>query len=191
MSSAKQQQPAGMETKPANRKPLPGVRIILVILGLVMALVAVWGLANIHAISTYNEATRSLNTSIAEANRSDADPDRIKAIQDQTDKLFHQAESLGPILLPGTRQAIHKSKAVSDKLTRRVTRQIRSQEVAKGKEGQAADLQEQNGRGQQGLTQEQQDKVDEILRQNQQVQDPSTGPQTSQGKEDPKTVKPW
>lgn len=191
MSSAKQQQPAGVETRSANRKPLPGVRIALVVLGLVMALVAAWGLANIHAISTYNEATRSLNTSIAEANRSDADPDRIKAIQDQTDKLFQQAESLGPILLPGTRQAIHKSKAVSDKLTRRVTRQIRSQEVAKGEEGQAADLQEQNGQGQQGLTQEQQDKVDEILRQNQQVQDPSTGPQTSQGKEDPKTVKPW
>lgn len=191
MSSAKQQQPAGAETRSATRRTLPGVRITLVILGLVTTLVAVWGLANIHAISTYNEATRSLNTSIAEANRSDADPDRIKAIQDQTEKLFHQAESLGPILLPGTRQAIHKSKAVSDKLTRRVTRQIRSQEVAKGEEGQAADAQELNGQGQPGLTKEQQDKVDEILRQSQQVQDRSTGPQTSQGKEDPKTVKPW
>lgn len=194
MSSAAQNSSEMTGTKTGSGKRMLGARISLAVLGLIMALIAAWGLTNITAISTYNQATRSLNTSIAEANRADADPAKIKAIQDQTDQLFHQAESMGPLLLPETRQTIQRSRAVSDRLTRRVTRQVRSQEASKGGEGRFAGSPGQSGtgqQGQQGLTKDQQEKVDEILKQSQQAHNPSTGTQTDQAGEDQKTVKPW
>lgn len=194
MNSAAHNSSETTGTETVSGKRMLGARIILAFLGLIMALIAAWGLTNINAISTYNQATHSLNTSIAEANRSDADPAKIKAIQEQTDQLFNQAESMGPILLPGTRQTIQQSRAVSDRMTRRATRQLRSQEASKGGAGRFAGSPGQSGtgkQGQQGLTKDQQEKVDEILKQSQQTHDPSGGTQTDHAKEDQKTDKPW
>lgn len=184
-----------------SRKPGPShrqvmSRIILGIVSVVLITITILGLVNVHAISTYNQATRSLNTGIAELSKTNSDPTRIAANQDQAEQLFHQAQALTPLLLPKTRQAIEEGKTVSAQLTQalkeknKILEENQSKRLKEGETGHGSNTTSGSSGDKTGLSQEQQDKVDKLLRQNHQQPSPSPSP-GSQSQEGKKPTKPW
>lgn len=169
-------------------------RLVLIVVALITALAGAWGLINVRAIATYNEATRTLNTSIRQARNPQADPAAIKALQDQADRLFDQAARPGPLLLPKTRQAAQANQATSTALTQRTERVLKKQQADKTKNGQ--DGKSGSGKGSSsGLTKQQEAEVEDLLKRNQQQSDPSSSPNptgnTGGHQDQEKGVKPW
>ena len=169
-------------------------RLVLIVLALIAALAGAWGLINVRAIATYNEATRTLNTSIRQARNPQADPAAIKALQDQADRLFAQAARPGPLLLPKTRQAAQANQATSTALTQRTERVLKKQQADKTKNEQ--DGKSGSGKGSSsGLTKQQEAEVEDLLKRNQEQSDPSSSPSptgnTGGHQDREKNVKPW
>lgn len=195
MNSQPSQSPSASK-KPGPSHRLVRGRILLSIVCLTFVTIAVLGLVNIFAISTYNQATRSLNTSIAELNKSISDPTKIAANQNQAEQLFSQAQTLSPLLLPKTRQAIEEGKTVCTKLTqaikekKRVLGEAQTEGQQDGGTRQGSNASSGGSGDKTGLTQEQQDKIDKLLQQNQEQPGSSPSPGT-QDKEEKKPAKPW
>ena len=182
-----------------SRKPRQGARsghglrtrLILAGLALIAALVGTWGLINVKAIATYNEATRMLSTNVRQAQNPQADPASIKALQEQAERLFAQVERPGPLILPQTRQAAQANRAANAALTSRTERLLKKQKAKQGQNG-------QNGSGKgssSGLTKQQEAEVEDLLRRNRQQSEPSASPTpTEKGNDNigqKKNVKPW
>ena len=167
------------------------VRLILAGLALVAALAGAWGLINVKAIATYNEGTHTLSTNVRQAQKPQADPASIKALQDQAERLFAQVERPGPLILPQTRQAAQANRAANAALTRRTERLFKKQKADK-----AQDRRNGSGKGSSsGLTKQQEAEVEDLLKRNQQQTKPSASPtptgKTSDNKGQGKNIKPW
>lgn len=169
----------------------PRMRLILAGLALIAALAGAWGLINIKAIATYNEATRTLSTNVQQAQNPQADPASIKALQEQAEGLFAQVERPGALILPQTRQAAQANRAANAALTSRTERLLKKHKSGQGQNGQNGSDKGSSS----GLTKQQEAEVEDLLKRNQQQSEPSAAPtptgKESDNKAQEKKVKPW
>jgi hypothetical protein len=182
-------------TRHRARAPL-AVRVALAVLAVLLAAVAAACILNITAVRSYNQATQSLDTNLKSAAAPNTDLDALKTRQQQTDAQFNDAGAFGLLLLPQVKSAIHTNSQISKTLTTRTSQEIVRQQAAgqanvngtagKGKLG--------NGKQSDGLSQEQRDKVEAMLKANQQ----SASPDDTQPSGNPATpnpgssaVRPW
>ncbi|KAB8295622.1 DUF6466 family protein [Bifidobacterium avesanii] len=179
-----------------------GLRITLITLATVLALGSAWAGANMLAVRGYNAATASLARNLQDASRDDADLDRLNAAQQQTDAQFSDAGMLGAVLLPSVSKPIAANAEVSRQLSALIADALARQQggsssdsgssAQNGGDGTNSDSQPQ---GEQGLSDEQQKKVDELIRQNQQLASaspsPSSSTTTSSAPSEQSTAKPW
>ncbi|KAA8822115.1 DUF6466 family protein [Bifidobacterium vespertilionis] len=164
------------------RAPL-AVRAVLIALSAVSALGAGWAGANVLAVRGYDTATASLMRNLEAASKDDADLDRLGAAQQQTDAQFADAGALAPVLLPSVRGPIDTNTEISKRLTALIAEAKAQQQNGTGTTGtdgsevQGADRQQ--SQEEQGLSDEQRKKVDELLQQNQQLATVSPSPSAS------------
>lgn len=180
-------------------------RIVAIVLAVALALACAWTGINVLAVRAYDAATASLARNLEAAAKDDADLDRLSAAQQQTDAQFADAGMLRAVLLPSVGGPIDANTEVSRQLTAMIAAALAAQkgdaEDGKGQSGSGQDGSGQgNGQdGQQqserGLSEEQQQKVDELIRQNQQLQSaaptPSASSTTSSAPGEQSTAKPW
>lgn len=163
------------------RAPM-AVRAVLIALSVVSALGAGWAGVNAVAVRGYDAATASLMRNLEAASKDDADLDRLGAAQQQTDAQFADAGALAPVLLPSVRGPIDTNAEISKRLTALIA-EAKAQQNGTGttstdsSEVQGADRQQ--SQEEQGLSDEQRKKVDELLQQNQQLATASPSPSAS------------
>ncbi|MCH9275327.1 DUF6466 family protein [Bifidobacterium amazonense] len=173
-------------TPPAGRARagLP-VRVALGILAALALAVAILAAVNLHAATTFDQATQSLTEHIAAAKADTPDWSKLSTLQEQTDAQFDEAASAEAVLLPNIREAIAANAAVSDQLTELVKRNLAAQQGGDAGNDSAGDSSESNGRDQSsdssdgGLTDEQRKQVEDLLKANEQSTPSDKGNGTS------------
>ncbi len=164
---------------------------------LVMA--ALWAIVNLAAVNSYNQATQSLQENISTSRKDDADWDKLHTRQQQTDAQFREAGAAGMLLLPNVRTSIQHNAEVSAKLTESI-RKIEEMQHADGTEADTAieggKSVTDGGQGNGGtLTDEQRQKVEELLAQNAQSTQSDSDDSGSAAKQDSNQTsspaKPW
>ena len=159
-----------MSTTVKARASLP-VRIIIAVIAAISIAVGALAIVNLASVSNYNQATNSLNANIKASQQQDADFDKLQTQQQQTDAQFREAGAAGALLLPNVRSSIEHNAAVSARLTESIRKKIQSmQDSGKSDTGIAIEGEQSVTDGNQGngstLTDEQRQKVEELLAQN-------------------------
>ncbi|NEG88623.1 DUF6466 family protein [Bifidobacterium aerophilum] len=183
------------------------VRVVLGVMAALAIAVGVVAWVNLRAVSTFNQATQSLSSNIAEASSDTPDYNRLSTLQEQTDAQFDDAAAAGAALLPQIRKAIDTNARVSDKLSQLVRLRLSEQEEgssssssSNAESSQSSDGSSSEGSGTSqdgGLTEEQRKQVEELLKANEQstpAQSESTTTDESQSEttnNTGNTSKPW
>lgn len=195
-------QEAAVSTTVKARASLP-VRIIIAVIAAISIAVGALAIVNLASVSNYNQATNSLNANIANIKASqqqDADFDKLQTQQQQTDAQFREAGAAGALLLPNVRSSIEHNAAVSARLTESIRKKIQSmQDSGKSDTGTAIEGEQSITDGNQGngstLTDEQRQKVEELLAQNAQSTQSDSNDSGSAAKQDSdgtsSPAKPW
>ena len=183
---------AAVSTTVTARASLP-VRIAIAVIAAISVIVGVLGIVNLASVSNYNQATDSLNANIKASQQQDADFDKLQTQQQQTDAQFREAGAAGMLLLPNVRTSIEHNAEVSAKLTESIRKKIGEMQHADGTE---ADTVTDGGQGNGGtLTDEQRQKVEELLAQNAQSAQSDSDDSGSAAKQDSNQTsspaKPW
>ncbi|MEE8735726.1 DUF6466 family protein [Bifidobacterium subtile] len=145
---------------------------LIAVAALLTAVATVCGF-NIAAIHSYNQATRSLTSNLKSAASPNADLDDLKTRQQQTDEQFDEAGAFGFLLLPQVKTSIHANSQVSKTLTTRTSQEITKQQTGQASSsGTAGKGTLENGQQSDGLSQEQRDKLNDLLKANQQSPSP-------------------
>ena len=175
-------------------------RIVLACGAVLLLLVAGVAAVNLSASITFNQATASLNANIKAAQDESTDITTLKAQQQQTDAQFREAGAAGMLLLPNVRTSIEHNAEVSAKLTESIRKKIEEMQHADGTEADTAIEGGQSvtdgGQGNGGtLTDEQRQKVEELLAQNAQSAQSDSDDSGSAAKQDSNQTsspaKPW
>ena len=183
-----------MSTTVKARASLP-VRIIIAVIAAISIAVGALAIVNLASVSNYNQATNSLNANIKASQQQDADFDKL-----QTDAQFREAGAAGALLLPNVRSSIEHNAAVSARLTESIRKKIQSmQDSGKSDTGTAIEGEQSITDGNQGngstLTDEQRQKVEELLAQNAQSTQSDSNDSGSAAKQDSdgtsSPAKPW
>ena len=181
------------------RASLP-VRIIIAVIAAISIAVGALAIVNLASVSNYNQATNSLNANIKASQQQDADFDKLQTQQQQTDAQFREAGTAGVLLLPNVRSSIEHNAAVSARLTESIRKKIQSmQDSGKSDTGTAIEGEQSVTDGNQGngstLTDEQRQKVEELLAQNAQSTQSDSNDSGSAAKQDSdgtsSPAKPW
>jgi hypothetical protein len=180
----------------APRRPRASlaVRAALAVLAVLLAAVAAACILNMTAIRSYNQATQSLDANLKSAAAPNTDLDALKTRQQQTDAQFNDAGAFDFLLLPQVKTAIHTNSQISQTLTTRTSQEIVRQQTAGQANGTAGKGTLGNGKQSDGLSQEQRDKVEAMLKANQQSASPSdTQPSGNAATPSPgsSAVRPW
>lgn len=184
-------------TSPNARKqakaPL-ALRIVLMVVAAVVLAVGIVSAGNIMAVNAYNQATQSLESNIKAAGKDAADLDMLKTSQQQNDKQFADALAFNALLVPSAKASIESNAATSRKLTSLIEKALKQQESSQqGSSGsQAESDKKSNSSETSGLSNEEREKVQELLKQNQQTQSPSpSASSSSSNTSTSENVKPW
>lgn len=166
------------------RASLP-VRVTLIAAAVVMIVIAALAVVNLIAANQYNQATQSLTENIKASQSQTPDLDKLGTQQQQTDAQFQDAASAGALLLPQLREAIAHNSAVSERLTKRISKKIKAAQDPQDSSAGTQDESSQNSTGKQksgsSLTEEQRRKVEELLQQNTQSTTPESNAESSKG----------
>ena len=179
---------AAVSTTVTARASLP-VRIAIAVIAAISVIVGVLGIVNLASVSNYNQATDSLNANIKASQQQNADFDKLQTQQQQTDAQFREAGAAGMLLLPNVRTSIEHNAEVSAKLTESIRKKIGEMQHADGTEADTAIEGGQSvtdgGQGNGGtLTDEQRQKVEELLAQNAQSTQSDSDDSGSAAKQD-------
>ena len=175
-------------------------RIVLACGAVLLLLVAGVAAVNLSASITFNQATASLNANIKAAQDESTDITTLKAQQQQTDAQFREAGAAGMLLLPNVRTSIEHNAEVSAKLTESIRKKIGEMQHADGTEAdtviEGGQSVTDGGQGNGGtLTDEQRQKVGELLAQNAQSAQSDSDDSGSAAKQDSNQTsspaKPW
>lgn len=188
-------------------KTTPRTRMAIVCLALAALLAGLTGclaMINSLAVKEYNQATSSLQTNLKQADRPDADLTGLRAAQEQTDAQFDQVDRFKTLLLPSTRTALERNRDLSRKLSALLEREEARQERSDtggsethGKDGNGTGTgrggQADGGKGEHGRSQEEKQKLEDLLSQNSQGEQGKSGGESkdSGGRQVDRTVKPW
>ena len=185
---------AAVSTTVTARASLP-VRIAIAVIAAISVIVGVLGIVNLASVSNYNQATDSLNANIKASQQQNADFDK-----QQTDAQFREAGAAGMLLLPNVRTSIEHNAEVSAKLTESIRKKIGEMQHADGTEAdtviEGGQSVTDGGQGNGGtLTDEQRQKVEELLAQNAQSAQSDSDDSGSAAKQDSNQTsspaKPW
>ncbi|AKV55440.1 cell surface elastin binding protein EbpS [Bifidobacterium actinocoloniiforme DSM 22766] len=169
------------------------LRVILGVLALALLVVSGIALWNAQAVSSYNQASAALSENLSQAAKPTADASKLKVAQGQVDDLFGQAGQGRAILLPGTRQAIDRNAALSRQLTAALDQLDQQQSNgSQAQQGQnASGAKRKQSQEQQGLSDEQRRKVEEMLKRNQDLQSAAPAPTSKPSSPSGQQAKPW
>ena len=190
---------AAVSTTVTARASLP-VRIAIAVIAAISVIVGVLGIVNLASVSNYNQATDSLNANIKASQQQDADFDKLQTQQQQTDAQFREAGAAGMLLLPNVRTSNEHNAEVSAKLTESIRKKIGEMQHADGTEAdtviEGGQSVTDGGQGNGGtLTDEQRQKVEELLAQNAQSAQSDSDDSGSAAKQDSNQTsspaKPW
>ena len=182
---------AAVSTTVTARASLP-VRIAIAVIAAISVIVGVLGIGNLASVSNYNH--------IKASQQQNADFDKLQTQQQQTDAQFREAGAAGMLLLPNVRTSIEHNAEVSAKLTESIRKKIGEMQRADGSEADTAIEGGQSvtdgGQGNGGtLTDEQRQKVEELLAQNAQSAQSDSDDSGSAAKQDSNQTsspaKPW
>jgi hypothetical protein len=169
------------------RVGLFAVSALLIVLGVLAA-------CNAVALHTYNQATQSLESNIKTASKQTADLSILKSSQQQTDSQFSDAQTFSAVLLPAAKSAIEHNAATSRQLTALIDKVLKEQQssTSSSDSQQAETDKKSNSSETSGLSQEEREKVQELLKQNQATQTPSASASSSSSNTSTsENVKPW
>ena len=166
----------------ASSAPRRGPLWLRILLGLAVAValgVVVICAVNIRAVTTYNQATQSLQSNLAAAKKTNVDLDSLALRQQQTDAEYDDASRWTELQLPGVRSSIEANASLSRTLTSRINSAIDAQNArGQSQQGQTSNgtqsgSQTGHGSDSDGLTEEQRNKITELLK--------ATQPRSSSG----------
>lgn len=188
-------------TKAAATKASLRVRLVLVGIAICIGIVAFVAGVNLYALSTYNEATAMLNSTLEESKAQNPDYDKLKVRQQQADAQLNDAKAWNALLLPHIKQAVSTNSDISQQALSQTEQSIvkqtegpKSSTTPKAPATQNPQSTTSSGGG---LTENQRKQVEELLQANQQPTDTQTsrnessstsgnvGGSTDQG------IKPW
>ncbi|BDR52744.1 hypothetical protein KIM372_06510 [Bombiscardovia nodaiensis] len=183
-------------TRQPSRKPVARaprvVRLALALIALLAVCVGLLALWNARATSTYNQASTSLTANLKAASQETVNLAKLTQSQLQVDTLFADAQRGKQLILPSTRRSIEHNAHLSQELTEALRKAATAQEQESAKTSQPQETPDQQGRGSNGLTQEQRQAIDDMLKRNQELQNanplPSNQPSNKPGDH---TAKPW
>jgi hypothetical protein len=177
----------------AHRAPLP-LRIGVAVIAALLLVTGVVAACNALAINTYNQATQNLTSNISAAKKSTADLSKLKASQEQTDSQYADAQAFSAVLLPSAKSSIQQNAATSKELTALIDKALKEQQSSsKSSDGSEAETDKKSNSSEtSGLSQEEREKVQELLKQNQATQTPSPSASSSSSNTSTnENVKPW
>ncbi len=185
------------KTSVKAKAPL-AVRIVLIALAMVLLAVGLLAMVNLTAMGNYNQATQRLSENIKLVQQESADLDKQYASQQQTDAQFEDAGAFGVLLLPGLREDIDYNSDISRQLTKLMEKQLNAaddQSSTDATEDSAGGTVESGTAGG-SLTDEQLQKVEELLKQNTSStqsdgNDESSGSATTGNEGVSSQAKPW
>lgn len=180
-----------MAANPSRKLP----RIILTVLGVILALAGIWGIANALAANSYNQATASLTQLVQHSAEDDADLNDVTAQANAVHEQFMSVSSYDMILLPQLRDSIATNTKASEELLN-----LLNDANSANNENQSSDSPSQSQSGEtpvnsSQLTAEQRKQVEELLQQNQ-ASTPAQGSMNnpdddSSSSSSQHTSKPW
>ena len=192
---------AGTRSRTAISKARHVTRAALAITA--AALLAGAGLAglNLSVMRTVGQASATLEHNLGQAARKDADLDKLKASQEQTDAQFADAEATSRLQLPQLRRSAEANARTSRALSDVIDKALREQEDGEGASRATGGRQDSssdshtdsaggsgNGKDDSGLSEEQRQQVEKLLQSNSPSSKPSPTTQPSTGDS---TNKPW
>ncbi|RSX53132.1 cell surface protein [Bifidobacterium goeldii] len=156
---------------------------------------------NLTSVNTFNQATQQLTRNLKTLDDASADLDALAAKQQQVDAQFADASSPAVLLLPQVKQSIATNAAISQELTADIAARLREQRgdtSATAANTSSANTDSADSKSHDGLTQEQRDKVDELLKANQQSTPSGSSPSSTKSdsasntkNSGTQTPKPW
>lgn len=197
LGSSVEEAAVSKKTSVKAKAPL-AVRIALIALAMVLLAVGLLAVVNLTAMGNYNQATQRLSENIKLVQQESADLDKQYASQQQTDAQFEDAGAFGVLLLPGLREDIDYNSAISRQLTKLMEKQLNAaddQSSTDATEDSAGGTVESGTAGG-SLTDEQLQKVEELLKQNTSStqsdgNDESSGSATTGNEGGSSQAKPW
>lgn len=197
LGSSVEEAAVSKKTSVKAKAPL-AVRIALIALAMVLLAVGLLAMVNLTAMGNYNQATQRLSENIKLVQQESADLDKQYASQQQTDAQFEDAGAFGVLLLPGLREDIDYNSAISRQLTKLMEKQLNAaddQSSTDATEDSAGGTVESGTAGG-SLTDEQLQKVEELLKQNTSStqsdgNDESSGSATTGNEGGSSQAKPW
>jgi hypothetical protein len=176
-----------------SKGPL-ALRLGLYVVAALVLIIGIIAACNAIALNTYNQATQSLVSNIKTAKKDTADLAMLKSSQEQTDSQFADAQALSAILLPTTNNTIKHNAETSRKLTALITSALKAQQssTTSSDSNQAETDKKSTSSSTSGLSQEEREKVQELLKQNQATQTPTpSASSSSSNTSTSENVKPW
>lgn len=174
-----------------------GVRVALVAVAVLAVAAGALAGVNLAAVSGYDQATAGLERNLRQAARADADLDELRASQSQVDAQFDDASRAEALLLPAVRGPLETNRRISRTLTERLSDSAKDSGKKEDRQpAQAGTAGSGTGDGEQGtgLTPEQRQQVEDLLKANRQSS-PSSSDGHGSGKGDDgrtsTTSKPW
>lgn len=197
LGSSVEEAAVSKKTSVKAKAPL-AVRIVLIALAMVLLAVGLLAMVNLTAMGNYNQATQRLSENIKLVQQESADLDKQYASQQQTDAQFEDAGAFGVLLLPGLREDIDYNSDISRQLTKLMEKQLNAaddQSSTDATEDSAGGTVESGTAGG-SLTDEQLQKVEELLKQNTSStqsdgNDESSGSATTGNEGVSSQAKPW
>lgn len=179
-------------SKPKTRVPL-ALRILLGLLALLIVCAGFFSLWNAHAVKSYNQASTSLTDNLKAARQPQIDVDKLVHAQQQVDTLFYEAQQGSFVLLPTVRQHIAHNAEISQAFTQAlVQEQSKTQPNKNSKQLSEQHSTEKKDQDSQGLTPEQRQQVEDLLKRNQDLQNANPQPSNAPSKSSSnKQTKPW
>lgn len=174
------------------------VRIVLAVIAVLALLAAACACVNIAAIDTYNQATQRLELGIAEAKRPDADLNNVLNEAQQTQAQYDEARRFRPILARSLSTRIdenvdvtqHLAAATRRKLAENKRRQTNNANGGGTKQQARNGMNDESARHQ-GLTEEQRQEVERVLKANQGATSQNDKPNQPRPKAGDTDAKPW
>lgn len=177
-----------------TRLSLP-VRIALIVAAVLCAIIAGLAVTNLVALNRFNAATASLTSNIAAAQDDTTDLNTLKTRQQQTDAQFAEAQALDPVLLPSLKDAIDTNSNLSKALTKLLLEREDEQQSSSSSSSKNNSSDSNSSSSLDGLTDEQKQQVQDLLKSNQQTTDENanntSGDDETTDNTSGNTAKPW
>lgn len=162
-----------MSNSTQSSRASKAVRIMLLCCSALLIIASILAGINMYAVNTYNDATQTLQSIIKQAQKPDADIKQLYTHNAQVLNQFHSLDSLKPVTLAETQRAVAANSAVAAQLQDRMKHMLDEQnkQASRNDAHNNDDAQEGSASANPALSDEQRQKVEDMLKSNEAQQD--------------------